>query len=114
MPPSLSLRLPPLPLPSARSHNGFFWTNPPSVILLVAAFLACSLSTILANVWPESYPDDIYTIGLARLPPAALSLYVWIYCEWSCCFCFDLEQEQMLPSLRRWGAVADLQRSLAR
>lgn len=48
---------------------------------MMAFLLACSLSTLLANVWAHSYPDGIETIGLAKRAPQALSVYVWIYCE---------------------------------
>jgi len=69
-----------LTLFSSRSGADFFWTNKPSKVLLVAAGIACSLSTLMANVWPESMPDGVPTIGLARVAPEALSAYVWIYC----------------------------------
>jgi H+-transporting ATPase len=69
-----------LTLFSSRSGAGFFWTNKPSKILLIAAGIACSLSTLMANIWPESMPDGVPTVGMARASPKELSVYVWIYC----------------------------------
>ena len=31
-------------------------------------------------VWPECYPDGIYTIGLGYKKPYSLAAVVWIYC----------------------------------
>jgi len=31
-------------------------------------------------VWPSSYPDGIYTLGLVRRKPYALFVYIWLYC----------------------------------
>ena len=42
-----------LTLFSARTHEGFFWSSTPSPILLVAAFCALAISTILACIWPK-------------------------------------------------------------
>jgi len=69
-----------LTLFSARAIDGFFWSVKPSKILLVAGTTALAISTLLANVWPASKPDDTYTLGLARSDPKELSLFVWIYC----------------------------------
>jgi H+-transporting ATPase len=69
-----------LTLFSSRAGGNFFWTLLPSKVLLGAAFIACSLSTILANAWPHSAPDGLETEGLARRTPKELSVYVWIYC----------------------------------
>eukprot|EP01040_Poterioochromonas_malhamensis_P021901 gene21901-26526_t len=38
------------------------------------------MSTVLACVWPASYPDDVYTIGLLYRAPYALPVYIWLYC----------------------------------
>ena len=65
---------------SSRAGENWFWTNKPSLILLVAAGIALSLSTLMANIWPQSAPDGVPTIGLARAPPKEFSLYIWIYC----------------------------------
>jgi H+-transporting ATPase len=43
-----------LTLFSARTNDGFFWSSRPSLILLGAAGLSLTLSTILACVWPTS------------------------------------------------------------
>ena len=69
-----------LTLFSARTHDGYFWSSKPSAILLVAALLALTISTIIASSWPECYPDGIYTMGLAYSKPYTLTLWVWIYC----------------------------------
>jgi len=42
-----------LTLFSSRAGDNFFWTNKPSKILLIAAGVALTLSTIMANAWPE-------------------------------------------------------------
>ena len=34
----------------------------------------------MANIWPESNPDGVPTVGMARVAPKELSAYVWIYC----------------------------------
>ncbi len=91
-----------LTLFSARSGDDFFWTNKPSKILLVAAAIACSLSTLMANIWPESLPDGIPTIGLARLPPHLLSLYVWLYC-FLCWFIQDAAKVATYKVLRTYN-----------
>ena len=69
-----------LTLFSARTHDGFFWSSTPSPILLVAACFALTLSTILACVWPASYPDGMYALGLAERKPYTLAFWVWLYC----------------------------------
>lgn len=69
-----------LTLFSARTHDGFFWSSKPSTILLCAASLALTISTVLACTWPESTIDDVEVIGLALRPPEAMALYVWLYC----------------------------------
>lgn len=69
-----------LTLFSARTHDGFFWSSTPSPILVVAASLALSLSTILACAWPEGEVDGEEVIGLAMREPKALAFYIWLYC----------------------------------
>ena len=69
-----------LTLFSARTGGDFFWTSAPARILLGAGGVALSTSTILACSWPASYPDGIYTLGLALRPPYELVVYIWIYC----------------------------------
>eukprot|EP01012_Entosiphon_sulcatum_P038967 TRINITY_DN508_c0_g1_i1.p1 TRINITY_DN508_c0_g1~~TRINITY_DN508_c0_g1_i1.p1 ORF type:complete len:933 (-),score=160.22 TRINITY_DN508_c0_g1_i1:390-3188(-) len=69
-----------LTLFSSRTHNGFFWSSAPSPILLSGALFATITSTILACLWPNSTPDHIETLGLARNVPKLLALWIWIYC----------------------------------
>ena len=69
-----------LTLFSARTGDNFFWTSRPANILIGAACLALSASTIIACAWPPSNPDGIYAIGLARVQPYALAAYIWAYC----------------------------------
>jgi H+-transporting ATPase len=69
-----------LTLFSARAGELWFWSSRPANVLLIAAALALSTSTLLACVWPMSRPDGIPTLGLQRRPPHILPLYIWIYC----------------------------------
>jgi len=70
-----------LTLFSARTHDGWFWSSYPSPILLGAACLALTLSTILACVWPKSTIDGQKVEGLALISgQEQLFVYVWIYC----------------------------------
>jgi len=69
-----------LSLFSSRSHGGFFWSSRPCNLLMIGALISLGISTIVANVWPQSTPDKVPTIGLARTSPKALSAFVWIYC----------------------------------
>eukprot|EP00301_Raphidiophrys_heterophryoidea_P025115 c8348_g1_i1.p1 GENE.c8348_g1_i1~~c8348_g1_i1.p1 ORF type:complete len:1041 (+),score=160.95 c8348_g1_i1:167-3124(+) len=69
-----------LSLFSSRSHGNFFWSSKPCNLLLAGAFISLGISTIVANAWPDSNPDHVPTIGMARSSPRALSLFVWIYC----------------------------------
>jgi len=69
-----------LTLFSARTHDGFFWSSTPSPILLVAAGVSLTLSTLLACFWPTSYVDNQYVVGLADRDPKAMAVYVWLYC----------------------------------
>jgi len=69
-----------LTLFSARTGGDWFWTTRPANILLGAACVALSASTIIACTWPASYPDGIYALGLAYNVPRELALWIWIYC----------------------------------
>ncbi|KXZ56375.1 hypothetical protein GPECTOR_1g332 [Gonium pectorale] len=69
-----------LTLFSARTHDGFFWSAKPSPILLCAATLALSISTILACVWPKGETDHTPTEGLAYGDYTLMPLWIWIYC----------------------------------
>eukprot|EP00388_Colpodella_angusta_P042319 GDKK01055915.1.p1 GENE.GDKK01055915.1~~GDKK01055915.1.p1 ORF type:complete len:610 (+),score=149.53 GDKK01055915.1:48-1832(+) len=69
-----------LTLFSARTNENWFWHTAPAPILLGAGCLALTISTVIACAWPETYPDGVYTIGLARRKPIELALYVWLYC----------------------------------
>ena len=70
-----------LTLFSARTGGDWFWSTAPSPILMAAAYIALSTSTILAATWPSSEVDGIYTIGLGLANPYLLTLYIWIYCR---------------------------------
>jgi H+-transporting ATPase len=91
-----------LTLFSARSDERWWWQNKPSGVLLGAAALACSLSTVVANVWPASSPDGIPTIGLAIRPPVYLSAYVWLYCI-VCWFVQDAAKVGTYALLRKFN-----------
>jgi H+-transporting ATPase len=69
-----------LTLFSARAGPHFFFSSRPANILLGAATIALTASTILAICWPSSRPDDIYTLGLGLHKPYALAFYIWVYC----------------------------------
>jgi len=69
-----------LTLFSARTGDDWFWTSTPAPILIGAAAVALTASTILACTWPASYPDGIYAVGLAYETPYALPVYIWLYC----------------------------------
>jgi H+-transporting ATPase len=69
-----------LTLFSARTNENWFWTTAPAPILMGAGALALTISTIIACTWPETYPDGVYTEGLARRKPYEFALYIWLYC----------------------------------
>lgn len=69
-----------LTLFSARTNDGFFFSSRPAYILLGAAGLALSISTILACTWPSGKVDTIEVTGLALAAPKELAIYIWIYC----------------------------------
>jgi H+-transporting ATPase len=68
-----------LTLFASRSHNKFFWRSRPANMLLGAACIALSASTIVSCSWPHSKPDGIVTEGMGRKSPKLLPLFVWIY-----------------------------------
>lgn len=73
-----------LTLFSARTHNGFFWSDKPSPWLMLAAFASLAISTIVACFWGDGIIDGQHVRGLA-LKSAESSytlwaLWVWIYC----------------------------------
>jgi H+-transporting ATPase len=71
-----------LTLFSARTHDGFFWSSMPSPILLAAAAISLTISTILACFWPDSKPDDVPTEGLVLggQENPEIVVYIWLYC----------------------------------
>lgn len=69
-----------LTLFSARTGDKFFWESTPAPILLGAGVFSLATSTIVACVWPASYPDDVYTLGLAYRAPYWLPVMIWGYC----------------------------------
>lgn len=69
-----------LTLFSARASDDWFWTTAPAPILLAAGCFALTTSTVLSCVWPESYPDGIYTMGLEHRGFSLMPLFIWLYC----------------------------------
>ena len=69
-----------LTLFSVRSGESWFWATRPAPILLAAAGISLTSSTILACFWPRSYPDEIYSFGLLLRKPRILPLLIWVYC----------------------------------
>jgi len=77
-----------LTLFAARTQTKPFFAYGPSKILMFGAMGSLILSTCVAAFWPESSPDNIKSVGLARLSdgqPAMASqrlmpVYVWLYC----------------------------------
>merc|ERR1711871_959224 len=69
-----------LTLFSARASDDWFWTTSPAPILLAAGGFALTTSTILACVWPESTPDEIYTLGLTVRGFSFMPMFIWMYC----------------------------------
>ena len=69
-----------LTLFSARTGEQYFWSTIPANKLLFAGCFALLCSTVVAIVWPSSYPDGIYTLGLGRRKPYVLPVYIWLYC----------------------------------
>lgn len=69
-----------LTLFSARTGELWLWQSLPAPILVGAAGLALTASTIIACSWPDSRPDGIDTLGLARRAPEEMAAFIWIYC----------------------------------
>ena len=69
-----------LTLFSARTGDQWFWSSAPARPVEIAAAIALSLSTIIACVWPMSYPDQVETEGLLLEPPRSLAVVIWLYC----------------------------------
>jgi H+-transporting ATPase len=77
-----------LTLFAARTHHGMFYTQRPGTALAVGAFIALTVSTMLACFWPASSADGLPTRGLAVKDPqnreganySLWALWIWIYC----------------------------------
>lgn len=69
-----------LTLFSSRGGEGYFWSSKPAPVLLVAAFIALSLSTVIATWWDHDTLDDVSVVGLGRRVPRYLSVIIWAYC----------------------------------
>jgi H+-transporting ATPase len=77
-----------LTLFAARTQTKPFFAYAPSKVLLIGACGSLMVSTLVGSLWPTSSPDDILTVGLARLsegqPEMAsqrmMPIYVWLYC----------------------------------
>lgn len=69
-----------LTLFSARTHNGFFWSDRPSPLLAGAACLSLAISTIVACFWGDSTIDGLKVRGLVLGQYKLWPLWVWIYC----------------------------------
>eukprot|EP00475_Leptophrys_vorax_P025003 TRINITY_DN3479_c0_g4_i2.p1 TRINITY_DN3479_c0_g4~~TRINITY_DN3479_c0_g4_i2.p1 ORF type:complete len:974 (+),score=326.01 TRINITY_DN3479_c0_g4_i2:186-3107(+) len=69
-----------LTLFSSRTGGDWFWSTRPANLLLGAGALAISCSLAIALAWPNSSPDGIDAIGLARATPYTLFLWILGYC----------------------------------
>ena len=69
-----------LTLFSARTGEHWFWESMPHRIVAIAAGVALTTSTIIACLWPMSYPDGVETEGLLYESPRSLFVWIWIYC----------------------------------
>lgn len=73
-----------LTLFSARTHNGFFWSDRPSPFLAGAAVLSLAISTIVACFWGDGVIDGQHVRGLALKSGESSytlwALWIWIYC----------------------------------
>jgi H+-transporting ATPase len=71
-----------LTLFSARTDSDWFWSHRPSLVLIVGASMSLAVSSIVASFWPNSSPDSIATLGLAKGSGNTnlLPIWVWIYC----------------------------------
>eukprot|EP00121_Abeoforma_whisleri_P000944 Awhi_evm1s839 len=68
-----------LTLFSARTV-GFFFSQKPAAVLLIAASCSLILSTIVACVWPSGESDGVPVEGLARGDYKLMAVWVWLYC----------------------------------
>lgn len=57
-----------LTLFSARTHNGFFWSDRPSPFLAGAAMVSLGISTLVACLWGDGVIDGVHTRGLTKVP----------------------------------------------
>jgi H+-transporting ATPase len=89
-----------LTLFSARTGHRFFFQVKPAPMLLLGAFLALLLSSLLALFWPASYQDGIQVEGLQS--NAGLFAFVWIYC-----LVFWLFQDVMKVLVFKWMYKTD-------
>ena len=69
-----------LTLFSARTHDGWFWSAPPSTILVLAATTSLAVSTIIACTLPPIRLDGVPVEGIAQPSTPALAVYIWLYC----------------------------------
>lgn len=53
-----------LTLFSARTHNGFFWSDRPSPFLAIAATISLAISTVVACFWGDGNIDGLHVKGL--------------------------------------------------
>ena len=67
----------------ARNHATYMWQPSsvrPSVVLSAAALVALAISSSIACLLPQSYPDDVSALGIGLTGQSLLPLYIWIYC----------------------------------
>jgi H+-transporting ATPase len=72
-----------LTLFSARTRDKWFFSYPPSRILLGGACFALGTSSLVATFWPDGTSDGIPTIGLAHGDVPArryFAIWVWLWC----------------------------------
>lgn len=71
-----------LTLFSARVPGDWFFSSPPSLILIGGALLSLGVSSLAASIWACTTTDDIPVCGLAKGDGNThlLPLWVWIYC----------------------------------
>jgi H+-transporting ATPase len=72
-----------LTLFSARTHNGFFWSDRPSPFLAGAATVSLGISTLVACIWGTpngGVIDGLYVKGLTLDSYKLWPLWTWIYC----------------------------------
>ena len=72
-----------LTLFSTRTRHLPFWYVAPNKLLLLMTVLLLLVSTVIAALWPPSYPDGIKITGLIRgnYPQEYLiTIFVWLWC----------------------------------